>query len=96
MPLYVTQIRAWLTFSLASIRLHLHCLGSFLISSVLHPVLYLLPAHTPLLPLPNRYGPRKRPLEVMGNFTRAASLDERMRLTWEYRGGPELGSLEGL
>jgi hypothetical protein len=44
------------------------------------PVLYLLPVHTPLLPLPNRYGPKKHPLEVIGNFTRAASLDERMRL----------------
>lgn len=29
----------------------------------------------------NRYEPRKRALEVMGNFTLAASLDERMRLT---------------
>jgi hypothetical protein len=50
-------------------------------SSVTPSVLYLLPAPTPLLPLPNRYGPRKRPLEVMGNFTRLASPDERMRLT---------------
>jgi hypothetical protein len=95
-PLYVSQIRAWLNFGSASIRLHLYRSGSFLISSVPYPVLYLLPAHTPLLPLPNRYGPRKRPLEVIGNFTRAASPDERMRLTWKYRGGPELGSVEGL
>jgi hypothetical protein len=95
MPLNVRQIRAWFNFSSASIRLHLHGSSSFLMSSVTHPILYLLPAHTPLLPVPNKYGPRKRSLEVMVNFTRTASPDERMRLIWEYRGGLELGSLEG-
>jgi hypothetical protein len=45
--------------------------------------------------LSNRYGPRKRTLEVMGNFTRAASPDERMRLTLGIQNGPELGSLGG-
>jgi hypothetical protein len=46
-------------------------------SSVTPPVLYLLPTHTPSLHLPNRYGLGKRPLEVMVNFTWAASPDER-------------------
>jgi hypothetical protein len=65
MPLYVSQLRARLNFGSASIRLHLHGSGSFLMSSVTTP---------------NRYGSRKRPLEVMVNFTRTASSDGRMRL----------------
>jgi hypothetical protein len=80
MPLYVSQIRARLNFGSASIRLHLHGSGSFLMSSVPPPVLYLLPAHAPLLPLPNRYGPRKYPLEVVGNFTRATSRGQHPRM----------------
>jgi hypothetical protein len=52
-------------------------------SSVPHPV------------LSNRYVPRKRALEVMGNFTRAASPDERMCLILGIQSGPKLGSLDG-
>jgi hypothetical protein len=77
MPLYVSQLRARLNSGSASIRLHLHGLGSFLMCSVITPV---LPAH-PLLPLPNRYGLRERTIGVMVNFTRVASPDERIRLT---------------
>jgi hypothetical protein len=68
--------------------------GSFLMSSVTPPVLYLLPAHTPLLLLPNQYGPRKRPLEAIGNFARAVSLDERMRLTSRIQRWPRTGIIK--
>jgi hypothetical protein len=91
MALYVSQIRARLNFGSASNRLHLYGSGSFLKSSVATPILYLLPAHTRLFPLPNRYGPREHPLEVMGNFTWAASPDERMRLTLGIQRWPRTG-----
>jgi hypothetical protein len=65
MPLYVSQIMARLNFGSASIRLLLHGSGRFLMSSVTTP---------------NRYGSRKRPLEIIVNFTRTASSGGRMRL----------------
>jgi hypothetical protein len=87
-PLYVSQLRARLNFGSALLRLHRHGSGSFLMSSV-------TPPFSTFCPLPNRYGPRKRPLEAMGNFTRAASPDERLRLILGIQRYPDLGSLEG-
>jgi hypothetical protein len=52
------------------------------------------PSFSTFCPLSNLYGPRKCLLEVMGNFTRAASSDERLRLTLGIQRYPELGSCE--
>ena len=41
--------------------------------------------------LPDELSPRKRALEIMGNFTRATSPDERMRLTLGVRRWPRTG-----
>jgi hypothetical protein len=58
MPLYISQLSGRLNFGSVSLRLPRHGSGSFLMNSV-------KPPFSTFCPLPNQYGPRKCPHEVI-------------------------------
>jgi hypothetical protein len=64
MPLYVSQIMARLNFGSASIRLHLHGSGSFLMSSVTPSFSTFYPPILPCSPCPTDIDPESVPLRL--------------------------------